>query len=88
MRRKILFYSLLSIVLIGPVAWWYHLVHRQLAVTPRTFTAPRAMVSTLPVQQTMTVPIYQIEIDDPHFPRHWRKGQINGVDYYIVPLSG
>jgi hypothetical protein len=85
MRRKHVLCSVLAVELILVlVVWiWNSGANRCVsATTPLPFVSAKAALPLAPTQPLLVVPAPESGI-----PSHWQRREINGMVYYIIPLS-
>lgn len=72
------FFILLAAIVLGPMSHWPFRPRSSLDAAPeRFYKSPR----------TSLEPTIFFPAADPQLPPYWEKHQINGLDYYIMPVS-
>ena len=83
MRRRLSIYLLLAALIWSPAGWWLYRLHH-----PTSNAAPqRSMNPSVLISEGSKDSDFIMRLPQTKSPPYWEKRRINGVDYYIIPLS-
>jgi hypothetical protein len=73
------FFVLLAAIVLGPMTYGPFWPHSSRDDSPERFVEPRPILH----KRTIILPLNE----QPNLPPYWEKHQINGMDYYIIPVA-